>query len=85
MVNYKIHIQNGFPHYSRISDLCMCLDNCCHSERGCICRTCQCRIRPNGHSRSASISVNTISSDGTEQKKSGVRKRRVNGGKNSNG
>lgn len=37
------HTPNGFPHYSSITFMCMCLDRCCHRENGCICKGCLCR------------------------------------------
>lgn len=48
------HTENGFPHYSSAMldkgiARCMCLDTCCQSDTGCICKTCMCRIAGKGH------------------------------------
>jgi hypothetical protein len=40
------HIENGWPHYSRRTGLCLCLDPCCLGINGCRCRGCKCKIMP---------------------------------------
>ena len=40
------HIENGWPHYSRYTGLCMCLDFCCQGEKGCKCKFCPCMKYP---------------------------------------
>lgn len=44
------HVDNGWPHYSSITGLCMCFDPCCNNDQGCKCKYCPCRILGKDHS-----------------------------------
>lgn len=57
------HTQNGFPHYSSRTGLCMCLDLCCQNEKGCKCKFCPCQYGINDHVLRLTLG-NTISSIG---------------------
>jgi hypothetical protein len=38
------HVDNGWPHHSSNTPYhCICLDDCCHDEQGCRCKSCVCQ------------------------------------------
>lgn len=84
------HIENGFPHFSTNSGMCMCLDPCCMGEKGCKCRSCPCRQFPEMELHSVIsplvlTSANTISSTILDGNTNGEQKVPVNGGQSNNG
>ena len=66
------HVDNGFPHYSSKTLMCMCLDSCCNGINGCKCRGCPCRTGQMEHGGVLRLTLgNTISSTGAVSEKSG--------------
>jgi hypothetical protein len=49
----KMHVYEGFPHYSSTPAYhCMCLQECCQWEDGCVCKHCPCHYGiPHGEKR----------------------------------
>lgn len=82
------HVDNGWPHLSRHSKLCMCVDSCCQGANGCKCKMCLCQRLPEWHTERSPYplpSADIISSMEMDGITNGLPKRRANGGKNSNG
>lgn len=82
------HVDNGWPHYSRINGLCMCLDTCCQGERGCKCKSCLCRRLPEWHTERRPLPlplVDITSSTGKDGITNGLPKHHANGGRKGNG
>jgi hypothetical protein len=65
------HVDNGWPHYSSHTGLCMCLDPCCQSKWGCKCKYCPCIVTNLDHSELLSILGNTILSTGEDGVRNG--------------
>lgn len=82
------HVENGWPHYSKWSGLCMCLDACCQGERGCKCKHCPCQRMPERHTERFPYplaSANIISSTEMDGITNGLQKHLANGGRKGNG